>query len=332
MKLEIHKNDWNDIDLTEMAELLVTASSASPFWQPGWNLAWFQQFIHQKRAQFSPSFVVMARAQGKLVGMISIITTDPTLFDLWRWHPVVLPDENEQETAVKLIEASIHLMQNVGVHRLEVGFDFHTDSMTPETEAYYQKYRAWYDLAGAIKLDEFVYMTCEPSDFKPRSLNHIGDDFEINKLNISAKDALFECFYQAFLLGNDRSFLGRNEIQRQSMFDGYFDDRENINTAASLVLLKNQHVIGFTIFQTRPHVGDEHLALICIHPAYQGKKLGQYLLELSMVKVFAQEHQLISLGVDLENRAAYQLYQKIGFKNQSKFITHVWQAEQGNQA
>ena len=109
------------------------------------------------------------------------------------------------------------------------------------------------------------------------------------------------------------------------MFEGCFGDPKNLNTAASLALIKNHQVIGFNIFQTRPYVGDEHLELICIHSDYQGKQLGQHLLTLSILKVIEQGKRLLSLGVDLDNSAAYWVYQKLGFEIQSKFITHVWQ-------
>jgi len=331
MKIETITYSWDEVDIAEVAHLFLAARRVSPFWQPNWNSDWFQQFIHQRIERFAPSFVILARAGGKLVGMTGIITADPTLYNLWRWHPVVLPGENEHEIAASLIAASIQQMRAAGVHSLEVVFDFTQDTMTPETEAYYQKYKNWYELAGAVKQDEFVFMTCQASGFKPPAESRLKDKFEINALNVQAKDDIYNCFYQAFLVGKDRSFLGRTEAQRRSMFDGHFDDPENLNTAASLVLAQNQQVIGFTIFTTRPYVGDEHLSLICMHPDHQGKGLGQHLLALSMSQIAQQGDKRMSLGVDLDNPAAYRVYQKLGFKAQNKFITHTWQDEVKNE-
>ncbi len=327
MEFEIHTHNWNEVNINEVAQLVFTARRASPFWRPDWNLDWFRQFIQQRKERFSPSFVILARSKGNLVGMISIITEDPTTHDLWRWHPVVLPGENEDEIAAKLIEASINQVKAASAQGLEVGFDFNRDGMTPETEAYYQKYNAWYALCGAVKLDEFVYMTCRTSDFEPLLQNFPKDGFEIDAFNIQDKENIYACFYRAFLDGKDRSFLGKTEQQRRRMFEGYFSDPENLNKAASLILLQDRQVIGFSIFKTRPHVGDEHLALICIHPDHQGKGLGKQLLSLSMSKIAQQGDKLMSLGVDLDNAAAYKLYQKLGFETQTKFITHVWRDE-----
>jgi ribosomal protein S18 acetylase RimI-like enzyme len=79
-----------------------------------------------------------------------------------------------------------------------------------------------------------------------------------------------------------------------------------------------------TIFKSRPLIGDEHLALFCIHPDHQKKKLGQQLLSLSMSKVMQQGNKFMSLGVDLDNIPAYHIYRKLGFETQTKIINHEW--------
>jgi ribosomal protein S18 acetylase RimI-like enzyme len=327
MKIEIRTHNWNEVDLTEIAQLMFTAKKASPFWRPDRGLDWYQRFIQQRIERFSPSFAILARAENTLVGMISVITADPTLYDLWRWHPVILPGENEDEIASALIDASIRLMKADDVHRLEVSFDFSKDELIQETEAYYQKYRSWYAQHGIVKLDESAYMICQAANFKLFSGNSLETDFEISTFSAPDQDVIYECFYQTFLKGKDRSFLGKTELQRQRWFTEYVDDPENLNETASLILLKNHQVIGFTIFKSRPHIGDEHLALIAIHPDHQGKKLGQRLLSLSMSKIIQQGNRLMSLGVDLDNVAAYYIYRKLGFEIQTKIITHEWKNE-----
>ena len=124
LNITIQSYNWNEVDTVEIAQLLLTVRRESPFWRPDWNLDWFQEFIRQRIERFSPSFVILARARGKLVGMTGIITADPTLYDLWRWHPVVLQEENEDEIAVALIKAGIQHMQAAGIHSIEVVFDF----------------------------------------------------------------------------------------------------------------------------------------------------------------------------------------------------------------
>ncbi len=324
MKIEVYRRNWNEVDVDEIAQLMLTARRASPFWRLEQNLDWFRQFIQRRKERFSPSFVILARSDGNLAGITTVITKDPTLYDLWRWHPVVLPGKHEDEIATTLINTAINQAKVDGIHRLEVCFDFGRDELRPETEAYYRKYGRWYELCGVGKLDEFVYMTCETAVSHPIAPNFLNDNFEIRTFNIQDKDNLYDCFYRAFRDGKDRSFLEKTESERQSMFDSYFDDPEYLNEEASLILSKNRQIIGFSIFKSRPHVGDEHLAVLCIHPDYQRKRLGSQLLSLAMSKIAQQGNKLMSLGVDLDNAAAYKLYKKLGFKTQTKLITHVW--------
>ena len=112
------------------------------------------------------------------------------------------------------------------------------------------------------------------------------------------------------------------------MFDEYFENPENLNEEGSLILSKEGQVIGFSLFKTRPHIGDEHLVLLCVHPDHQGKNLGKQLLAHSVSRIAQLGEKLLSLGVDLENLAAYQLYKKSGFETQTKLITHVCKNEE----
>jgi hypothetical protein len=90
--------------------------------------------------------------------MLGVIAAEPTLYNLWRWHPIVLPGENENKIATALIGACISPMKASGIHHLEICFDFSRHEMIPETEAYYQQYNAWYAQHGIVKLDEYVYI------------------------------------------------------------------------------------------------------------------------------------------------------------------------------
>ena len=216
MRIDIQAYSWDDLNINEVAQLVFKASRASPFWDPDRSLTWFQQFINQNIERFSPSFVLLARYGKDLVGMTGIITSNPMLYDLWRWHPVILPGENETEIATALIKASINHMKAAGAHSLEVCFDFSGAEMTSETEAFYHKYKSWYELCGAEILDEFVYMTREAFALKPSPKNFQKDGFEIKSFSMQEKNDVYECFYQCFLSGEHRSFLGKTDGQRRA--------------------------------------------------------------------------------------------------------------------
>jgi hypothetical protein len=62
--------------------------------------------------------------------------------------------------------------------------------MIPETEAYYQKYSAWYESAGAARQDEFVFMVYQSAGFKPPSENQLEDEVRIKALELQDQDEL----------------------------------------------------------------------------------------------------------------------------------------------
>jgi hypothetical protein len=143
MAVNIQAHNWSDVNLLEITQLVNKAGFSAPFWNPDLILDWVHQFLEQAIERFSSSFVILARTGKDLVGMTSVITSDPSRYELWRWHPVVLPAQNEAEIATGLIQASITHMKAASAHWLEVCFDFSGAGMTPELKSYYHKYKSW---------------------------------------------------------------------------------------------------------------------------------------------------------------------------------------------
>ena len=77
------------------------------------------------------------------------------------------------------------------------------------------------------------------------------------------------------------------------------------------MLLEGDQPRGFSLIQTRQRVGDQHLALVAVSPEYQRKGWGRALLSESIRAAVGQGHDYFSIGVDLVNAAAYQLYSSL---------------------
>ncbi len=91
-----------------------------------------------------------------------------------------------------------------------------------------------------------------------------------------------------------------------------------------MVLVEGEKVRGFSLLQTRQRVGDQHLALVVVAPDYQRKGWGRALLSASIRTAVGQGHDYFSIGVDLVNEIAFQLYSSLGFEIQTKLINHIW--------
>ena len=79
----------------------------------------------------------------------------------------------------------------------------------------------------------------------------------------------------------------------------------------SVVLQEENNILGFAIYS--PIVPESHLLNIAIHPVYQGKGLGDKLLQHIIFQNKTIGVKVISLEVRVSNLPAINLYEKSGF-------------------
>ncbi len=79
----------------------------------------------------------------------------------------------------------------------------------------------------------------------------------------------------------------------------------------SVVMHKDSDILGFAIYS--PIIPESHLLNIAIDPAYQGKGLGDKLLQQIILQNRTIGVKTISLEVRVSNLTAINLYEKRGF-------------------
>ena len=325
MDLEIEILDWPQVDSAELAGVALASRKASPFFMGGQDRETFENYVIQTCQRWPGSQVLAAYQDGILVGWLGLISEDPLSFEIWRWHPFILPGIDPGPAAEGLLQEVVNISREKEAQSLEVVCGFQKSHLTSEAEVYYQRQLGWYEKCGLKKADEFVYLTCPSNNLHLSELPDFPDPLEIRSYQPGDQEALVEPYYQAFKAGVDRSFLEKTAEQRQATFEGYFS--EELNTNASMVLFEGDFARGFSLIQTRQRVGDQHLALVAVSPAYQRKGWGRALLSESIRSAVGQGHDYFSIGVDLVNQAAYQLYSSLGFEVQTKLINHIWKNE-----
>ena len=70
--------------------------------------------------------------------------------------------------------------------------------------------------------------------------------------------------------------------------------------------------------------GVGHTTQICVMPGFQGHGIGRMLMETSADALRAMKFRELTLTVTSENRAAVQLYEKLGFQTIKSFTAGVW--------
>ena len=69
---------------------------------------------------------------------------------------------------------------------------------------------------------------------------------------------------------------------------------------------------------------EEHISIVAVHPSYRGQGLAKALLTTGIRKVREQGTTNISIGVDVVNTPAVQLYRKFGFEIRSRLSFYSW--------
>ena len=322
MNIEIKVLEWPQVDLDELATLTYACRKASPLWVEGQSKDVFKNYLLQGKERWPQSVVIAAYQNERLIGWLCLITEDQLLFEIWRWHPFISPGNDEESVAKLLFSNAVLIAGEKGAQSLEVICAFQKHQLTAQVDKYYQRQLAWYEKNGLRKSDEAAYMTCSADELMLMHSPAVPAPFMISSYHPGHKKSIFECYIQAFSSGQDQSFLEKTEEQKQTMFEGYFN--EDFNSQASKVLLDNDIVKGVSLVQTRQRVGDEHLALIAVSPEFQGQGWGRKLLSASMQVGVQRGNGLFSIGVDLGNERAYNLYRSMGFEVQSKLINHIW--------
>ncbi|MHA2296626.1 MAG: GNAT family N-acetyltransferase [Candidatus Hodarchaeales archaeon] len=316
LSIVITNHELDDVDISEIAHVTLAARKASH----DRGILSLEKVERQLREQFNrvtPPEVLLARANGKLVGWLCFYEYNSHYAHVWNWHPDVLPGINEEDIASKLIEKSVKLAMEKGTARIFV--DFVIKEEISRTNRIYDKYKSWYDKHGINKLNETVLMRRDLLEHVLES-GKFPKNYEIKPLAEVDEDELYGCRYEVFMNSGDRSFLELTVRERLDTFTSNIIRSEDLNEEASLVLLKDKEIVGFSVVHFRSHEG--YLRSFGIHPDHRRKKLGKALLQLSMNIIKQQGMKSMSLDVDIENRPAYDFYLNLGFKTISRVISH----------
>ena len=158
--------------------------------------------------------------------------------------------------------------------------------------------------------NQYVEMIFELTDHPPVQ-NSIPKGFRARSLQTATDDELYECYYAAFQAGDAQFFFEQSEAERREYFDtlGLAQAREE---AASVLITQNEIVAGFTL--AIPYLeGNRHISCMVVHPSFQRRGLGAFMVQYVIKKATAQGCRSITLGTDTQ-MGAFQLYRKYGFE------------------
>jgi GNAT superfamily N-acetyltransferase len=316
--LDISTAKWNEISIDEIATLIYSVKPA----EMKSKEATIERLTNWRREADDSSVIVLARAQGELIGMLMLLRTSPTTVEInpgaLSGHPLVLVGHDPKEVGAKLMEEAITWSQKEGYQFLEIWLQRERE----EDGQLYAEYQAWYESLAFFLEGTSVDMICHLSEQAVANIS-MPAGFRVKQVCELSEDALYQCYYAAFNAGKAQFFFNQSENERRAYFNT-LGIRGSLNDEASLALMKDQQIVGFTF--TLPYgEGNLHLSCNCIHPKFGQQGYGKLLLQLTMKKAAQLGIRTMTLLTDTEIRA-FELYRKNGWKEKKYYLKYRWSA------
>lgn len=316
MEVSIHK--WNETVIEDIAAVTYAAKPA----EMKSRAATSKRLRNWLQEVEDSSVVVLAHSGTALVGWLMLHKTSQTTLEInpgaLGGHPLVSPGSNSREIGAQLIKEAISWAQTETFEIIEIWLQ-----RTPEESGQqYKEYETWYGSLGFGIQGTSVDMMCDLATQEAAEIV-LPTGFELHKIHTATEDALYQCYYAAFSAGEAQFFLDQSDNERREYFST-LGIRGALNEEASLVLMKAQQVIGFTL-AVPDGAKNLHLSCICIHPDFGQRGLGKLLLLRTMKKAAQQGIKTMTLFTDTDMRA-FQLYKRSGWKETKRYIKYRWKA------
>ncbi len=242
-----------------------------------------------------------------LVGLLLLSINIPKFGFIWDWYPYVKPGPKEDLVAIELLKNCI---ENTGrdIDRFEVAFTIETE----QDKAQFIQYYKWFESLNFHRIAEEAVMelTLENKEFEPLAF---PKNIDLKSIKDADLKDLVDCAYEVFNSSQDIIFLDLGEAQKQAMVNKIFDtSKKPIFEDASLILMEGGDVIGFVV--VIPDGNEAEIRSFGIKPKYRNKGLGKNLLTLSLSILMKNGFKVVLLDVTIENKPAFGVYSKLGFK------------------
>ncbi|MFX1482541.1 MAG: GNAT family N-acetyltransferase [Promethearchaeota archaeon] len=315
--MEVKDYRIKDLDIQELSAFIMEVKKASGQWQEETTLDNVENSMNLSFAN-TDDIVVIAEENRELLGCLLLHLKEENQAEANPWFlkglPIVKQEYEDTDVAKQLISKSMDCVRDRGITRLEMSFP--REKHTGQLKLLLQQ-------CGLTITEEIVHMRRTISELTIDA-PEIPKSIESRSLLQVGREDLFACWFDSFLQGQDRSFLSRGQKERRAFFNKAFDFTEEMIEAASLALVHDSAVIGFSL--VRPTHGEEngHLWQMGVHPKYRGKGLAKYLLSEAKEQLRELGFVTMSLNVDTANIPAYDLYKKIGLLEDWCLVSYAW--------
>ena len=308
---------WNKTDLNEAVEIaFVSLQASTATTRETRTLDDVRNWLNSQ--QFSDqSMASLVYSDNRLVGWLLLIPQNhrKLMMNPWGIHPFMDPEFDRKKTTSILLQESTRWANQEGFEVIEF---YAQQSM--EDVSYHEDYKQQYESCDIHAKGYTVDMQLDLSKSELVSKKS-QPNFLLTSIEECSMDDLYSCYYSAFTEEKLWYFMEQNEEEKRAYFDELAS--MDLETKSSLVLKKNQKIVGFTFVIPYGENTNRHLTCICIHPDFGRRGLGRFLLNETQKRVAQQGCETMTLYTDYGIRA-YDLYVKNGWEVTEKYTPYVW--------
>lgn len=246
--------------------------------------------------------------QRVIVGWIYYYVAFPLMTFISGFLPIVDKTQESEEIALSLIEASKRDIVEHGRSRLEIELELPTDGH----RSFSEKIVDWYRKCDFQFAAEEVHMASDLSAIELPKLE-LPKGYVLKKFSEVSYEQLEGPGFQTFENSKDGLFVSMNYSEQKVTLKHFFDKSEPFIEGSSLVLEKENNIIGFII--TRMRGEEAQIGPIGLIPEVRGQGLANYLLVRALKNLRKNELSNASLDMSITNHPARKLYKRHGFED-----------------
>ncbi|NHJ12517.1 MAG: GNAT family N-acetyltransferase [Candidatus Thorarchaeota archaeon] len=257
--------------------------------------------------------------EGNIVGWIHYYIGFPLMGFIDGFLPAVAKYHDSEETALSLIEAAKKGITGHGHNRVESEFVFSND----EQREYSEKYVGWYRKAGFQFAAEEAHLVSDLGRIELPTID-APEGYNLERFSSVAYKLLEHAGFRTFTQSNDDLFLSMTSAQQEVTLKHFFSTSKPFIEEASLVLERDDQVVGFVIARLKNNEVD--IGPVGLVPEARGKGLANYLFVCTLQALKAKGITNSCLDVSIANPRARKLYERYGFKEVYAKQFYYWSA------
>ncbi|MFW9967974.1 MAG: GNAT family N-acetyltransferase [Candidatus Thorarchaeota archaeon] len=315
--IEFEMMEINEVNVDEISQLLLDVKTSNGEWSEEVDLERVKQ-VFLRNFENTEDLVLLARQVGRLIGLIVIHFDQQDTIEMNPWflngHPIVHQEFEKAQLESRMIQrvkeyAEANAIVRVNVHFMKDGCHL----------------PGFYEELGMFLLEEVTHLRAVLSELEILTAQPT-DEVDIIPLHEAQIENLYDCWYESFRTGQDRSFFNRPREQNRAHFDEMFD-KEEYDNLASIALRKGERIVGFALVKHTHGEKNGHLWELGVHPDFKRRGFAKMMLGAVRRRLLQEEMKTLSLNCDRSNDPAFKLYQSYNFSEEWTQVGYTWMPE-----